>query len=215
MKLVFLTCFLVIYFVGVDALRRCTWSEMELFEQELTEYARNPDNWSEERKSVLYCDIVQIRLDYLKSLECDHSKTIKGLAVSVDDWIGMISPGLQRMKDYGLCADSSTSVIEIDYDDDCDEYYVTKQCMDALSDYLKSRYSLTCVVMLKAIPCFTLGRSRCGIPQVLDEGSGGVSPYVAIAENGDCVLYYNSSDPVYQRQEDYRTEHDLDYFAYF
>ncbi|XP_070570376.1 uncharacterized protein [Ptychodera flava] len=215
MKIVFLICFLVIYHVGVDALRKCKMADVEACEWQLTEYSRNPDNWSEERKSVLYCDTVEMRVECLQSMDCDHTKNIKGLPISVDGWIDLIAPGLKRMQDYGLCRASATSVIEIDYDDDCDEYYVTKQCMDTLSAYLKSRYSLTCVTMLKAGPCFILGRQQCGVPQVRAEGSGNVNPYAAIAEGGNCVLYYNSSDPVYQKQEDYRTENDLDYFAYF
>ncbi|XP_070570572.1 uncharacterized protein [Ptychodera flava] len=212
MKVALFAFFLVLCKVGVDAKRQCTQDDLEGCERMLTEYTRNPDNWSEEHKPILYCEFVQRRVDCLENLDCDHTTDIEEMDLTVIEWLGMIEPGITTMRALGLC-DATESTIEVDYDDPCDEFYIQKNCSEYLSDYLKSRYALTCSAMLKASPCFITGRAKCGIPQNQPEGF--VSPYEALAENGHCVLFYDSSDPVFQRQEDYRTEHGLGYFAYF
>ncbi|XP_070570575.1 uncharacterized protein [Ptychodera flava] len=212
MKIALLALFLVFCKVGVDAKRQCNQEDLEGCERMLTEYTRNPDNWSEEHKSILYCEFVERRVACLDGLDCDHTTDIEGMGLTVNEWLGMIEPGITTMRAYGFC-DASESTIEIDYDDYCDEYYIQKNCSEYLSDYLKSRYALTCSAMLKAAPCFMVWRNRCGIPP--NQAPDFVSPYITLAEMGNCVLFYDSSDPVFQKQEDYRTEHGLGYFAYF
>ncbi|XP_070570571.1 uncharacterized protein [Ptychodera flava] len=212
MKIALLAFFLVLCKVGVDAKRQCSQVDLKKCELMLTEYTRNPDNWSEEHKSILYCEFVQRRVDCYENLRCDHTRNIKGMDLTIIKWLGLIKPGLKIMRALGLC-DATESTIEIDYDNPCDEYYIQKNCSEYLSDYLKSRYALTCSAMLKASPCFRTGRAKCGIPQ--NQPKGFVSPYAALAKQGHCRLFYDPSDPVFQKQEDYRTKHGLDYFAYF
>ncbi|XP_070575526.1 uncharacterized protein [Ptychodera flava] len=192
--------------------RLCTRADVQACELLLTNFTRNPDNWSEVNRSILYCEFVQMRYDCLQRMPCDHTRNIEGMELSVNEWLSSIEPGLTKIWGYGLC-DGTESVIEVDFDNLCDEYYVFLNCSEHLSDYLKSRFALTCVAMLKAIPCFVTGRERCGIPQDISEQP--VNPYANIAENGDCVLYYEERDPIFKKQERYRIENDLNYFTYF
>ncbi|XP_070570756.1 uncharacterized protein [Ptychodera flava] len=211
MKIALLALFLVFCKFGVDAKRQCTQDDLEGCERMLTDYTRNPDNWSEEHKTILYCEFVRRRFVCLAHLDCDHRTDIEGMDITIEEWLGMIRPGIVKMEAFGFC-DGTESTVDVDYDDPCDDYYVQKNCSVALSDYLKSRYALTCSAMLKAGPCFGYLKKLCGLPSHTPPG---LSPYQVLAENGKCVLFYDSSDPVFQKQEDYRTEHGLGYFAYF
>ncbi|XP_070570622.1 uncharacterized protein [Ptychodera flava] len=211
MKIALLACFLVLYNARVDAQRQCTEADLETCEQMLTEYTRNPDNWSEEHKSIFYCEFVQMRFDCLENLDCDHTRNIEGMPINIEGWLNLIRPGLGEMRAYGLC-DATESTIEVDYDNPCDEYYLYKNCSEYISSYLKSRFALTCSAMLKASHCFIEGRKRCNIP--MNHKKEFVSPYITIAVNRKCVLIHDPKDPVFQKQEKYRIDNGLGYFAF-
>ncbi|XP_070532046.1 uncharacterized protein [Ptychodera flava] len=183
----------------------------------LTKYIKDPRNWNLEKKSVFYCDFVKLRLLCLRSMNCDRVRSTEEMPIIIDSWADTIESRLQVMIDYDLCSEQTRNPQVVDYEDDCDEYYVNKRCMDALAEYLMSRYSLTCVAMMKANPCFFGERARCGIPQPIlgDHPGSFVNPYTVIAETGHCKLIYDESDPRLEMQENWRTANSVDFFTYF
>ncbi|XP_070532964.1 uncharacterized protein [Ptychodera flava] len=211
----------VICSASVDAaLRACTWEDLDYCEEVLTNYTRDPCHWNLEKKSVLYCDFVKLRLKCLKSLNCDKMRSTEEMPININFWINIMESRVPVMVDYNLCSEKSTNPTVVNYEDKCDEYYINKRCTEAISEYLMSRFSLPCVAMLKANPCFSGERARCGLPQpTLDANvlvpGGFVNPNIAIAESGHCKLIFDQSDPLFERQESWRKAHHLDYFAFF
>ncbi|XP_070532043.1 uncharacterized protein [Ptychodera flava] len=202
------------------ALRACTWADLDFCEDMLTKYTRDPRNWNLEKKSVLYCDFVKLRLLCLKSLNCDKMRSTEEMPIIINFWINIIESRLHIMVNYDLCSEKSRNPTVVNYEDECDEYYVNKRCTEAISEYLMSRFSLTCVAMMKANPCFSGERARCGLPQpTIGENpltpGGFVNPNIVIAESGHCKLIYDESDPRFGMQESWRTANSVDYFTYF
>ncbi|XP_070532250.1 uncharacterized protein [Ptychodera flava] len=196
----------------------CTWNEVEFCERFLSTYVGNPDNWYEDadKKSRLYCDFVKLRLNCLESLSCDVDNTPNSkMPLNITLWKELIAPGLENMINLGLCTDEPKAPIVSDPSDPCGEYAVTKRCMNEVSDYLKSRYAITCVAMLKAGPCFINERIRCRVQRTASSSLPRrfENPYQIISEEGHCRLIWNRA--LLRRQEQWRIAQSEDYYAYF
>ncbi|XP_070532242.1 uncharacterized protein [Ptychodera flava] len=201
--------------------RPCRWSDIEFCERFLATYVGNPSNWHEDKdkKNILYCDFVKLRLNCLESLNCDADDTPNSrMPLNITLWKQMLAPDLENMINLDLCADKPRNLIKSDRSDPCSEYSVVKRCMDELSDYLKSSYSMTCVAMLKADRCFINESARCRRQRTFDTPPlprhlQFQNPYRIIAHLGRCRLIWNPN--LYGRQEQWRIRHSKDYFSYF
>ncbi|XP_070532521.1 uncharacterized protein [Ptychodera flava] len=186
----------VICSTRVDAApRACTWADIDYCEEIVTSYIRDPCNWNSQKKSALYCGFIMERVECLRNLNCDIRRSTEEIPFNINTWINIMESRLPFMIDYDLCYEKSTNPLEVNYEDECDEYYVNKQCMEELAEYLMSPYSLGCVAMLMANPCFSSRRTKCGIPQAVIDGvdltpGNFVNPNIVIAETGHCRLFY-------------------------
>ncbi|XP_070532998.1 uncharacterized protein [Ptychodera flava] len=220
-KIIILTVILFFTGMNVDGAKEmpkpCTWGDIDFCERLLTIYVGKPDNWheDEDKKSFLYCDLVKLRLTCLESLDCDVDNTPNSeLPLNITQWKLWIEPQIENMVNLNLCSDEPKDLIKSDPRDPCSEYSVAKRCMEELSDYLKSRYAMTCVAMLKAAPCFINGRARCRIQRTTSTGFPRfINPYRTMSEEGRCRLIWNQN--LFGRQEQWRIEHANDYFSYF
>ncbi|XP_070532966.1 uncharacterized protein [Ptychodera flava] len=163
---------------------------------------------------------LQLRVQCLKSLNCDKMRSTEEMPININFWINIIESRVNVMIDYNLCSEESANPLEVNYEDECDEYYVNKRCTEAISEYLMSRFSLTCVAMMKANPCFSGVRAKCGLRQAT-LGSKSLSPgqfdnpYIIMAKYGHCKLIFDESDPRFGMQESWRKINSVDYFTYF
>ncbi|XP_070582181.1 uncharacterized protein [Ptychodera flava] len=197
---------------AVPELRPCTWDDVMKCEKELTTYVHDPVNWDTEKKTVLYCEFMRLRMECIQKLDCDKSNPTEEMPINMTLWANIIESRVNMMQGLDFCstpAETMSQAFPVS-DDPCSTYQGVKMCSEAITDYLMSQYSLTCVAMIKAVYCMGDQREFCG------RGAGAAdfeaTAYYHMAVTGHCNLIYDAEEA--QAMKDWRLANS-DFFEFF